>query len=201
MTSGLLSVVGLFLLLSVVAFGDAEMEAVAVRFELCEKCRLDQLPEVRRFLEEVAPAYASLIVAHVEATDPVFVFLDAYRRVLKRVSIATLNGDAIVELLVGHGIHVWTPAPEFLALPIEPTDNCLAWRQTKQCRADGEREPLEDERCDVRISFDRSGFCECSATETIPLDCDHDEGSCDQYCDRKRGGTTAPRSRARSDEL
>jgi len=44
---------------------------------------------------------------------------------------------------------------------------CIMWRQTGGCSADGERDPQRDQPCDALISARSSGFCECGDGRTI----------------------------------
>lgn len=170
------------LLLAHIAHGAMSDDIVGARLVVCQQCRLQQLPEVVRFINDVAPQYASLTVVDKTSAEPTVEFLNIYRQTVASVNVAAMLSDDIVSNLMEHGIFMWTPSPSWRPLPIEPTEGCVAWRQTGGCVASGPREPLLDERCTIRIYHDRSGYCECDALRRVRLDCGHDEGSCDQYC-------------------
>jgi hypothetical protein len=158
-------------------------DVVGVRFEVCQRCRVKDLPEVSRFINELLPQYPAIELRDVVGAEPVMIYLDAFQSPVASVLVAELSSDGIVEDLSEHGIFMWTPRPEYAPTPIVPMERCVAWRQTGGCDGGkGVREPHLDERCDVRITFDRSGFCECSPSRRVALDCDHDEGNCLQYC-------------------
>lgn len=154
------------------------------RVEVCTQCRINDLPEVKQFITDIVPLYPSLTLEDIPGAEPVIRYLDAHGDVVRSVLIATLSSDEIVENLAEHGLFSWTPMRRYIPRNIEPTSHCVAWRQTGDCKGgvDAPREEHFDELCTVRITFDRSGYCECSATRNVPLACDHDEGSCDQYC-------------------
>ena len=66
---------------------------------------------------------------------------------------------------------------------IEPMEGCLAWRQTKGCSPDGEREPRWDRHCTEVVGSGQSGFCECAAGDKRQLsDCHHEPFSCYDVC-------------------
>ena len=50
----------------------------------------------------------------------------------------------------------------FLAIGVEYIQQCVKWRQTKECKSDGPRWPKKDKSCDTPIEVGWSGYCECS---------------------------------------
>ena len=64
---------------------------------------------------------------------------------------------------------------------------CTKWRQTKDCRGDGDREPTDDRDCAYAIPDGWSGYCECVDTESGEevlhrFDCGHKRLTCDYVC-------------------
>eukprot|EP00939_MAST-03C_sp_MAST-3C-sp1_P002872 g2872.t1 len=60
---------------------------------------------------------------------------------------------------------------------------CVAWRQTKDCDPDGEREPTRDLLCRETISPGVSGFCECrGGARAAKVMCHHDVFCCKDEC-------------------
>lgn len=59
---------------------------------------------------------------------------------------------------------------------------CVGWRQTRGCTAEGAREPGGDAGCDVVIPAGRSGFCECSGGNRVGHGCGHTELTCRLEC-------------------
>ena len=176
------------------ASGDSEKgRVVAGRIELCEQCRMQQLPDVTRFLDEVVPLFESLEVVEGElGEEPTLYLLNPYREVVRKIVLSHFTSDDILRELSENGLHVWSK-PTFLPKPMELVNGCVAWRQTKGCKggAHAEREPMRDEPCFARITYDRSGYCECEGDLTVDLDCDHDEGSCQQFCARLTGTSSS----------
>jgi hypothetical protein len=171
------------LVLSCVVASTSAQDIIGATLEVCLSCRVKDLPEVSYFASEVLPLYPAVTLEDVVGSEPVLHYLDAYGAPVSSVLVAGMSSDAIIEHLAEHGIFMWTPRAEYLPLPIEAMQNCIAWRQTNGCSGEsGSREPRLDEKCDVRITFDRSGYCECLNGRRVVLDCDHDEGSCLQYC-------------------
>lgn len=72
------------------------------------------------------------------------------------------------------------PAPDFSA------GNCLAWRNTAQCKSDG---PFEHDRsCKDTIPNGQSGYCQCSNYTVAHSTCKHEPLVCKEACDSARGG-------------
>jgi hypothetical protein len=161
---------------------------VGARLELSDRCRLGQLPGLSTFVAEVAPNFGALRVVDDAAVEPRLVFLNKFQQELASFQqLGLLSGEEIVDVLAANGVFPWSPVPDYAAQPIEPSEDCIAWRQTGNCSGSSAlREPLGDEHCSIRIGFDRSGFCECSAELSVTMDCDHDEASCDQMCTHAR---------------
>jgi protein kinase C substrate 80K-H len=68
-----------------------------------------------------------------------------------------------------------------------PNIICAKWRQTRDCRGDGDREPKDDKDCTHLISDGWSGFCECVNTDSSEevlhrFDCGHKKLTCDYVC-------------------
>ena len=59
---------------------------------------------------------------------------------------------------------------------------CVAWRQTKECRASGPRELQQDKPCRAVIPPSSSGWCECELGERVQLNCGHSATHCDAAC-------------------
>ena len=155
---------------------------VGARLDLSDGCRLGQLPELSAFVTETAPSFEALRVMDDAANEPRLVFLNRFQQQLDAVSVAALSQDEIVDALAARGVFLWSASPDYAPAPIEPSEECVAWRQTTNCSSSSPREPLMDEHCSIRIAHDRSGFCECADGLSVEVDCDHDEGSCDQMC-------------------
>lgn len=68
-----------------------------------------------------------------------------------------------------------------------------AWRQTGQCSPDGPREPDRDKNCDMTITVDSSGFCDCNGDGEmgdgdLAYDCSKGPGTtgtCNEVCERE----------------
>ena len=64
---------------------------------------------------------------------------------------------------------------------------CSKWRQTKECKGDGERDSLNDVDCDVTVQGGWSGYCECfdsvkGVEVKHPFDCNHKILTCEYVC-------------------
>jgi hypothetical protein len=64
----------------------------------------------------------------------------------------------------------------------KPTQGCIAWRQTGQCKGDGPAEPCNDKSCSTNIPADSSGYCECADGRHVAFDCQHPALTCEQQC-------------------
>ena len=62
--------------------------------------------------------------------------------------------------------------------------NCVKWRQTGACSADGPREPEYDQYCNVEVQSGWSGYCECSSGfKTMEKGCGAESGgTCEAAC-------------------
>lgn len=64
-------------------------------------------------------------------------------------------------------------------------DNCVAWRQTKQCDAYGPRESYNDKDCSTQILGGTSGFCQCRGGRKWGKGCGRwDFATCNDACNR-----------------
>ena len=75
------------------------------------------------------------------------------------------------------------------AIPIElpgankTLEECVSWRQTGGCSANGPREPTKDLGCAESVPNDASGYCECfDGRIANPSGCGHVGFTCDQAC-------------------
>ncbi len=64
---------------------------------------------------------------------------------------------------------------------------CSKWRQTKECKGDGERDQYADRECEDLIESGWSGYCECfDATQGVEVthrfDCGHLKLKCSHVC-------------------
>eukprot|EP00928_Gymnodinium_smaydae_P028087 TRINITY_DN21518_c0_g1_i1.p1 TRINITY_DN21518_c0_g1~~TRINITY_DN21518_c0_g1_i1.p1 ORF type:complete len:485 (-),score=115.63 TRINITY_DN21518_c0_g1_i1:406-1860(-) len=60
---------------------------------------------------------------------------------------------------------------------------CVRWRQTGGCSADGPREPHGDKPCGEQVESGNSGYCECGGGHRARLSkCDHRPFSCETEC-------------------
>mmetsp|Transcript_48171 Transcript_48171/g.98408 ORF Transcript_48171/g.98408 Transcript_48171/m.98408 type:complete len:320 (+) Transcript_48171:167-1126(+) len=74
-----------------------------------------------------------------------------------------------------------------------PGDECVAWRQTGECRADGPREASADLPCRREVPKGASGFCECThGRKTAFMTCwHHGSFTCESKC-RELSGPATP---------
>jgi len=61
-------------------------------------------------------------------------------------------------------------------------DACISWRQTGNCDPNGPRELKNDRPCNILISSEASGYCECNGGDTAHSTCQHDPFTCDVEC-------------------
>ena len=60
---------------------------------------------------------------------------------------------------------------------------CISWRQTKDCAANGKRQPSMDRGCDEVVKGGWSGYCECEGgIRTAESDCRHQPFTCEAKC-------------------
>jgi protein kinase C substrate 80K-H len=59
---------------------------------------------------------------------------------------------------------------------------CVSWRQTKDCKGDGEREESQDQPCDTPVDTGASGYCECEGVSVFRFDCQHASFNCTGVC-------------------
>ena len=63
-----------------------------------------------------------------------------------------------------------------------PTE-CVMWRATANCSAEGERTPDADRGCFEFVPHDASGWCECAGGHTTaPTPCEHEAFTCQREC-------------------
>jgi hypothetical protein len=74
----------------------------------------------------------------------------------------------------------------FAAGLVIAADECM-WRQTKECRADGPREPGGDKSCVDEIDGGASGYCECRGGHRVGFGCGHEEIVCATECSKQTG--------------
>lgn len=144
---------------------------------------MNRLPRVKEFLHNEARSYQALEIEYIPGRDPELVFVNKYNREVQRFDISNFGKVEIQELLQRHGIHIWTPKPEFVPPEFAPTANCKAWRQTNNCDPRGDREPMQDAACHELIGNGRSGYCECIGTKpNVEFGCEHTEFDCESQC-------------------
>ena len=86
------------------------------------------------------------------------------------------------------GEHVWRRCPRTCARCEETVTEavkgkCVAWRQTKDCSANGKRQPNMDKGCEDKIQGGWSGYCECEGgIRTAESDCKHESFVCETKC-------------------
>ena len=62
--------------------------------------------------------------------------------------------------------------------------DCVKWRQSSSCEANGVRDRNGDLPCDSSIAADKAGYCECSGRELVKrVKCGHKPFTCKQACD------------------
>eukprot|EP01062_Namystynia_karyoxenos_P028937 TRINITY_DN21844_c0_g1_i1.p1 TRINITY_DN21844_c0_g1~~TRINITY_DN21844_c0_g1_i1.p1 ORF type:complete len:155 (+),score=48.17 TRINITY_DN21844_c0_g1_i1:178-642(+) len=150
------------------------------------------MPKVKNFLHNHAPQFPAVEVQWIGGKSPTVVWLDKYgQRTGEDFDISGMDEDAIKELLASKGITADTPKPEWEPKPLTPTADCVAWRQTGECRGDGPREGTADSPCEETIQSGRSGFCECQGGARAEHSCGHEPLSCEAACKALRAGSPA----------
>jgi len=72
-------------------------------------------------------------------------------------------------------------APE--AAPAPVPGKCISWRQTKDCMANGKRQPSMDRGCNEVVKGGWSGYCECDGgIRAAESDCRHQPFTCEAKC-------------------
>ena len=150
---------------------------------------MNRLPRVKNFLHSEATKYPAATVEWVGGHAPEVHFLDKHKKVVERHDLSPLGEEQIHALLAQKGITISTPTPEYVPPTFNPTDVCVAWRQTGNCDPNGEREPLADESCFTAIAPGRSGYCECRARPNVEYMCEHLEFTCEELCRESTEGT------------
>ena len=79
------------------------------------------------------------------------------------------------------------PPPQNAEPPATTSIVCSKWRQTKDCRGDGERQIDQDKDCSLAIPDGWSGYCECVDSQNGEeilhrFDCGHKKLTCDFVC-------------------
>lgn len=137
---------------------------------------------MKDFLHNEATKYPSATVEWVGGHSPEVHFLDKHQRVVSKHDLSPLSEDQIHALMNQNGLFLTTPAPEYVPPSFDPTEFCVAWRQTGGCDPQGPREALADESCFASIAPGRSGYCECKGRPNVEYTCEHLEFTCDELC-------------------
>eukprot|EP01065_Artemidia_motanka_P041979 TRINITY_DN5535_c1_g1_i1.p1 TRINITY_DN5535_c1_g1~~TRINITY_DN5535_c1_g1_i1.p1 ORF type:complete len:154 (+),score=58.78 TRINITY_DN5535_c1_g1_i1:168-629(+) len=147
------------------------------------------MPKVKNFVKNIAPSWPAVEVRYIGGKSPTVLWLNQYQEpVGDSIDISGMDESQIEAQLAERGVTAQTAKPEYKPRPIEPTEHCVAWRQTAGCVATGSREPLQDASCGTLIQRGRSGFCECSDGGKVEFTCDHDVVSCEEQCRLKAAG-------------
>ena len=65
----------------------------------------------------------------------------------------------------------------------DQTEHCVAWRQTRDCNPNGDREPENDLGCKRIVMDGASGYCECKdGTHANVVSCKHPTFTCADAC-------------------
>jgi hypothetical protein len=148
-----------------------------------------ELPALEAFIAEVVPQFPAVIGVEddhnefePEKNQPTRIqLLDSAKHIVTSIEITPANVENLGAVLELHGLHREVRAPD--AFSITPTPHCVAWRETSDCDADGnKRVPEKDETCLAFIANGRSGYCECSNREFQHYGCVHTPFECEEVC-------------------
>ncbi len=168
----------------------ADSTAVGAHVFTCSGCRLNQLHALRDFIkQELTNSYPSVEVHYVLMHDPVLRIVNRYQQTLAEFQMASMEVEKLREVLRSYGITSETPAPVFLDMEFPQVGECLAWRQTSLCMADGPRERAKDQPCDVPVGSGRSGYCLCTGGVRVAFSCDHEGLLCADECEKQLGNS------------
>ena len=168
----------------------ADSHVVGAVVQTCSGCRLNQLHDLRDFIKsELASHYPAVEIRYTPSHDPILRFLNKYQQVLREVHMASATVPELREMLLSSGITTDTPAPTFVDMMFDQTSpDCIAWRQTSLCEADGPRERVHDQPCEAPVAAGKSGFCQCVGGMTVNFSCDHDGLICADECSKAVSG-------------
>lgn len=176
----------LFCALALIVSSFVNGEVVGARIVTCKECKLNRLPEVRRFIQEELPRYSALEVKYVRGKSPTMVFLEETTREASLVDLSDHSVASITALLSAQGITKSSPKPQYShPLTIKKTKVCKAWRETRDCDPDGLREPQLDRHCKDEVPTGHSGYCQCRGDDKqiVRFNCKHRTIRCEQLCE------------------
>lgn len=78
---------------------------IAARVESCRGCRLNRLPEVKKFIFEDVPLFENVEFKHIQGASPELVLLDMHDKELERIDLAPLSRQDCNDLLSKRGFH------------------------------------------------------------------------------------------------
>lgn len=93
----------IILVSSTVQGDDADENIAAARVESCRGCRLNRLPEVKKFVFEDVPLFENVEFKHIQGASPELVLLDLHDKELERIDLAPLSRQDCNDLLIKRG--------------------------------------------------------------------------------------------------
>ncbi|XP_049780553.1 selenoprotein M-like [Schistocerca gregaria] len=89
-----------------VSYADTAKQQVAkARIESCKGCRLNRLPDVKKFIFEDVPLYEDVTFKSVPGASPELILLNKFDQELERIDLAPLSRKDCNTLLVDRGFH------------------------------------------------------------------------------------------------
>jgi len=95
----------IILVYSAVQGDNANENIVAARVESCRGCRLNRLPEIKKFIFEDVPLFENVEFKHIQGASPELVVLDIHDKELERIDLAPLSRQDCNDLLLKRGFH------------------------------------------------------------------------------------------------
>ncbi|XP_063725334.1 selenoprotein M-like [Symsagittifera roscoffensis] len=99
------SVLVLLAAVSNFAVEDDPNAVFSARIESCSGCKLNRLPDVKRFLNQKAPLIHNVEVKWIGGANPDAFFLNKDGEIVETVDLTKFKSDGLIQLFVDRGFH------------------------------------------------------------------------------------------------